>query len=76
LREVTDGVANGIHQREDFEQQRFLPRAAAKILGNRPYEFLTPPADGLEQSAQGRNAVALAGCSTGKRGALRGQPGG
>jgi hypothetical protein len=76
LREVTDGVADGIHQREDFEQERLLPRAAAEIFGNRPNEFLAPPADRLEQGAQGRNAVALAGRSAGKRGALRGQPGG
>jgi hypothetical protein len=32
LRQVTDGVADGIHQREDLEQQRLLPRAAAEIV--------------------------------------------
>ncbi len=69
-------MADGIHQREDFEQERLLPRAAAEIFGNRLDKFLTPPADRLEQRAQGRNAVALAGRSAGKRGPLRGQPGG
>jgi hypothetical protein len=29
---MADGVADGIHQREDFEQQRLLPRAAPEIL--------------------------------------------
>jgi hypothetical protein len=40
-----------------------LPRAAAKILGNRPDEVLAPAADGLEQRAQGPNAVAFGGRS-------------
>jgi hypothetical protein len=70
------GVADGIHQREDFEQQRLLPRAAAEILGNRTDELLAAPAHGLEQRAQGPNALALAGRPAGKRDTLRGQPGG
>lgn len=65
MRQVTDSVADGIHQGKDFEQQRLLPRTAAKIIGNGPDELLAPPADGLEQGAQGRGAVAFGGRSAG-----------
>jgi len=51
LGEVTDGVVNGVNQREDLQQQRLLPCAPAEIFRNRLDEILAPRADGIPKRA-------------------------
>jgi hypothetical protein len=69
------GVADGIHQREDFQQQGLLARAPAEILGDGPDKFFAPRAYGLQQGAQSAEAALGIGRLLRKSRALCGQYG-
>jgi hypothetical protein len=51
---MAHGVADGIHQWEDFQQQSLLARAPAEIVGNGLNEFLAPRAHAFSKSRRAR----------------------
>jgi hypothetical protein len=70
------GVADVIHQGENFQQKSLLARAPAKIVGNGSHEVLAPRAQGLQQVSQSADsALRIEGLMRKSR-ALCGQRGG
>jgi hypothetical protein len=45
---MAHGVADGVHQWENLQQERLLACAPAEIVGNGPDEFLAPCAHSLQ----------------------------
>lgn len=64
---MTNRVVNGVHNREDFQQQRLLPCATAEIRSNRLNEFFPMGADGFEKLPQVFDASPGIGCSAVER---------